>query len=602
MTCSQCRDNFTEYLADGLPAEARRALEEHLGQCEECADDFAAFSATVGALRGLEPVAPPAGLLEQIGQAVSAADDAVPPIEVPRKRRWSWQHAGAVAVAASLLIGFATIYQRGLISPEGVLTSPQVAAVRSDKSAAEAPASAPSPAREAGADMGAGATTAEAAMGRSDLAEGAEAAPDIEAEEAAMGARCALDDEPEARGPTGRPAKRTGRAARRRPERVRPTTAATEPSPSAVRPAPSLALGEPDDSGGMHQPRPPSVLSPAPSITSEVSRAPTPRTPSMADAAGPHGERGPVGAAGPAGPARVLSMAPAPSRGAAMMMGAAMAPETEETAPGGGGYAGMPGGGAKTFSLGGINGPAGSGGSSGSRSRSPLTYAAGGMVGPQPETEAMDSCVPATAAGPGEPDGVSPGIEVTFMPPKRREVGTTEIGAIVLKADRAVPHAVVRVTPGPGLSVTNAARSGVLFSGPLRANRRTTLAVGLQASRPGAQRLQISVDSDVPEANAKLDVRRLEYARGTGVPQPKPATAPRPRDVSVVFDETPIRDAFMAISRQADVIIDLAPEVTGTRVNAQLNRVPVEAAVRILCDEAGCDVTKDGVGYRVTVP
>jgi hypothetical protein len=69
-----------------------------------------------------------------------------------------------------------------------------------------------------------------------------------------------------------------------------------------------------------------------------------------------------------------------------------------------------------------------------------------------------------------------------------------------------------------------------------------------------------------------------------------------------VFRETEVRDALLAVGRQTGVRIELAPEVKGQRVNADLQGVPMEAALRIICEGAGYRLTPQDGGYAVAKP
>ena len=195
------------------------------------------------------------------------------------------------------------------------------------------------------------------------------------------------------------------------------------------------------------------------------------------------------------------------------------------------------------------------------------------------------------------------GVRVTFVPPSARRVGETGVGAVVLESDLYVPSATVRVAARPGLVVTNAGDDGVLWSGHLPVDQHTTLPVRMKADEPGTRGLTVSLSSGTPEANATLDVTVPGFIRiRPGPSTDADAARTAPRDVTLVFNETDICDALYAVGRQTGLRIELAPEVKGQRVNAELREVPAEAALRIICEGSGYRITPHDGGYRVWRP
>ncbi|MCK4323900.1 MAG: zf-HC2 domain-containing protein, partial [Armatimonadetes bacterium] len=122
MKCDRCQEQFTDYLEGGLPAPQREQMAAHLRQCPDCAGELEAFRRTVAALRGLEAVAPPTNLLSRINRAVAAQAQPVQP-----RFRVSWQHLGAAAAAAALVVGFVTVFSYQRIGPVSERLGGQVA-------------------------------------------------------------------------------------------------------------------------------------------------------------------------------------------------------------------------------------------------------------------------------------------------------------------------------------------------------------------------------------------------------------------------------------------------------------------------------------------
>jgi len=112
MKCDRCQEQFTDYLEGSLPASQREQVAAHLRQCPDCAKELEAFRRTVAALRGLEAVAPPADLLSRINRAVAGQAQPVRP-----RFRVSWQHLGAAAAAAALVVGFVAVFSYQRIGP-----------------------------------------------------------------------------------------------------------------------------------------------------------------------------------------------------------------------------------------------------------------------------------------------------------------------------------------------------------------------------------------------------------------------------------------------------------------------------------------------------
>lgn len=510
MTCEIWRSEFSDYLEDALSPEQRREMEAHLRACAECADDLGAFRSTVTALREMRPVAPPEGLLEQIGAAIDVASAEARGVKAKpeagaRRWSWSWQHAGAIALAACALIGFVAVFRHGLVTQRSTLPREEIVATQR-------------------------AVTPAAKMRADQVVEEAETEDKVavEAREAAPGApppTAVAREEAEA---PERAMRYADRRATRRP------AVPGEPGPGRVAmaeaEAPARLAAVPAEETAAD-----GVGARALTVAPPSARAADRAELALAGPAGPRGERGPVGPAGPRGD--VGAAGPAGPRPVA--------------APAAATYAAAP------------------------------SVAAMGMKG----------------LGKGRAGG----IELNFVPPRTREVGRSGVAAIVMRPETDIRDAVLRVQPGSGLEVTNAAPSGIIYSGALRANRRTTVAVRMVATEPGTQEMRISLASESPGVSTELDVdvRGFRARRGGPVAEGSPEPDPQ-RDVSLIFNDTEIRHALLAVGRQAGVEVDLGADVGGTRVNAELQRVPAEAALRILADDAGYQVASNNGGFRIT--
>ncbi|RJP39770.1 MAG: zf-HC2 domain-containing protein [Phycisphaerales bacterium] len=57
MNCDELNDHLADYLGDELPEEVRHSVDEHLARCAACRGEAMSLTATVSALRSLEPPA-----------------------------------------------------------------------------------------------------------------------------------------------------------------------------------------------------------------------------------------------------------------------------------------------------------------------------------------------------------------------------------------------------------------------------------------------------------------------------------------------------------------------------------------------------------------
>ncbi len=72
MRCEQCREKFSDLYAGELSASEAELVRGHLASCPHCAAAYEQFAAAVAAVRGLEPVVPPARLLDDIRTSLEA--------------------------------------------------------------------------------------------------------------------------------------------------------------------------------------------------------------------------------------------------------------------------------------------------------------------------------------------------------------------------------------------------------------------------------------------------------------------------------------------------------------------------------------------------
>ncbi len=556
MTCERCRDNYTEFIEGSLAPEQQGAVEAHLASCPACAADLEAFRAAVSALRALPEVPPPPGLLRDIGAAL---DEAAPARPAPRaKARSSWQVAGTVAVAACLLMGFTFVFRHGLGVPKGqpfagpTLAERQDAPTMARMPKAQETASAPA---EVGPPMGPG-TAPEAAAPRQ--GEGlADAASAPGGPGGGLDSEVGATSDAEARSaPTASGSaavKRSGRPGRDRPapRRTGPRAPAPEASGTVAR---SAAAAESEAASS------PSI--PAPGGTVAM------------DAADPAAARGPAAPSpvAPAPPARVATADP--ERRAAMDTAVAEAVEPPTYSEPPLARAATPGARART--------------AEGSATATGKAAPAGlGM--------------PATAAPAVEAAAGEPVVEMVFVPPARRTVGVPSVGSVVIRPGEPMDAATLYVRGTESLRVTNASADGVLFKGALPPSR-TTFAVGMLAEEPGTHELSFRLRSPKAEAEADLKVRIPGFQLrgqlgpgdaldGNGAPS-----------VTFVFRQRDIAEALRAVAQRGKVRLELGPGVGGEKVNVELRDVPVEAALRILCEAGGCTLHGGGGDYRITRP
>jgi anti-sigma factor ChrR (cupin superfamily) len=80
MECGDLREKLSAYLDGDVSVEERAAMDAHLEICQDCRDAFADLEKTVGYLRGMEDVEPPAWLAQKVMTTVRK--------EAESRQRW----------------------------------------------------------------------------------------------------------------------------------------------------------------------------------------------------------------------------------------------------------------------------------------------------------------------------------------------------------------------------------------------------------------------------------------------------------------------------------------------------------------------------------
>lgn len=111
IACGEIREQLSPFLEGELAGEERSRIEGHLRTCESCRNDLDLLRRTVGALRELPELPPPAAILQGVREGMEG--------EGARRRfagflsRWSWFGLPAGAVATLLVaLGIAFLYER----------------------------------------------------------------------------------------------------------------------------------------------------------------------------------------------------------------------------------------------------------------------------------------------------------------------------------------------------------------------------------------------------------------------------------------------------------------------------------------------------------
>lgn len=557
MTCEQCRDNYTEFIEGSLAPEQHGAMEAHLASCPACAADLEAFRAAVSALRALPKLPPPPGLLSDIGAAL---DEAAPPRPAPRaKARSSWQVAGTVAVAACLLMGFTFLFRNGLGVPKGQPSADSVLVEREDAPTmaqvpkAQETASARPP---VGPPMGPGTAPEAAAPGHGEGLADAAPAPGgpgggLDSE---VGATSDAEARPAPTAPGAAAVKRSGGPGRDRPapRRMKPRAATPGASATAAR---SAAATE-DESASSSTSR--AVGGTVVMEGAKVAAARGPAAPSPA---------------AQAPPMRVAVADPDRSAAANTVVPEAVEPPTYSASPVA--KAAAPGGRART-----------TGTPATDRAKAAPRTGLGMAAAPPPAAEAR--------AG-------APVVEMVFVPPAQRTVGVPCVGSVVVRPGQSIDAATLYARGEEGLRVTNTSADGTLFKGALPP-ARTTFAVGMLAEEPGTHELSFRLQSASAEAEADLKASIPGFEPRGQLGPAEALDGDRAPTVTFVFRQRDIAEALRAVAQRGKVRLELGPDVSGEKVNVELRDVPVEAALRILCEAGGCTLHGGGGDYRITRP
>lgn len=192
------------------------------------------------------------------------------------------------------------------------------------------------------------------------------------------------------------------------------------------------------------------------------------------------------------------------------------------------------------------------------------------------------------------------GMDVQFIPPRERLVGQEAVALLALRPTRAMNAVEVRVEPARGMRVANADGGGVVFDAPLDEGRRVTVPLRLVAQEEGRQELKVVVRTEPPDGSTRLEVAMPGFAAA-----PAEATEVQKnlrRNVSLRILDGEVREALQAVGREAGVPVDVSPSVGDTRVSVELQDVPAEAALRLLCQDAQLRMHRGGEGVRVYRP
>lgn len=180
-------------------------------------------------------------------------------------------------------------------------------------------------------------------------------------------------------------------------------------------------------------------------------------------------------------------------------------------------------------------------------------------------------------------------VSLTFMPPAERVVGALAVGQLMV-VGQAEANVTIRLQPRTGLRVLNV-RDGVLYRGELRQGQKLELPVRMIASRPGAQRMQLSLEADVAGVGTQLSILIPSFA---------PALAGDvEKTVTLIFQDTLATRAIRQMAAEADVRVVLDEGLEQQLVTYDFSAgIPFVAALRTVCDGCGYRVTEqDGVWH-----
>jgi hypothetical protein len=115
LECTRVRELISEYIDDTLDAGVRVAVEEHISTCSKgCKEELAEVSSLVAQLGSLEPVKPPADLLEKVHEGIDLGygfQRIFRKLFVPFRIKIPLELAGAAIVAILVVAVFLNIQQ-----------------------------------------------------------------------------------------------------------------------------------------------------------------------------------------------------------------------------------------------------------------------------------------------------------------------------------------------------------------------------------------------------------------------------------------------------------------------------------------------------------
>ena len=116
--------------------------------------------------------------------------------------------------------------------------------------------------------------------------------------------------------------------------------------------------------------------------------------------------------------------------------------------------------------------------------------------------------------------------------------------------------------------------------------------------RGGDQDLRLVFTSTRPEVQRELDVLMPEFE-----PVGEHESAVRSeKDIDLTLEQVPFRDALAKVAKAGDLTLNIAPDVKAGEVNIEFHKVPADAALRILCREAGLVMSFNSKGYHILRP
>jgi len=184
---------------------------------------------------------------------------------------------------------------------------------------------------------------------------------------------------------------------------------------------------------------------------------------------------------------------------------------------------------------------------------------------------------------------------VRFIPPQLRQVGQPVTSAVVLTADKSLPEVAVRVETRRQMRLLHC-EDGYIYRGPLAAGEPKQVEFKLVAQQQGTQRLRVSVETPVSGLEAQMEVILPGFETGVVQPPQDPLGEP----ITVIFRETPLRQALLQIARQGRVNLVLGSGVSGERVTYSCIDTPGGSVIRILADNYGYRVEFQDDTYYIS--